>query len=45
MITQIILTFVTIGICLLGIAVQIYRLTQVIKESKEFEQDIDELIK
>lgn len=41
---QIILAFVIIGICLFGIAAQIYRITQIIKESKELEQKIDELI-
>ena len=41
---QIILAFVIIGICLFGIAAQIYRITQIIKESKEIEQKIDELI-
>jgi hypothetical protein len=41
---QIILAFVIIGICLFGIAAQIYRITRIIKESKELEQKIDELI-
>lgn len=41
---QIILAFVTIGICLFGIAAQIYRMIQVIKECKEIEYEIDELI-
>lgn len=41
---QIILAFVIIGICLFCIAAQIYRITQIIKESKELEQKIDELI-
>lgn len=42
---QIILEFVIIGMCLFGIAGQIYRITQIIKECKEIEQVIDELIK
>ena len=41
---QIILAFVIIGICLFGIAAQIYRIVQIIKECKEIEQEIDELI-
>lgn len=42
---QIILAFAVIAVCLFGIAVQFYRLARLIKESKELEQDIDELIK
>lgn len=41
---QVILAYVIIGICLFGIAAQIYRITQIIKGGKKFEQEIDELI-